>query len=147
MTVGHCSCPVTQQTPPKTCCSGSWKVNSGTGTSLTGERWLVPEALKCPSLCATIACCSCLSFCLCSTQSTKKPFGGSSTQTHTWGGGGSYGGSCHLRSHQPAQPFIQDPAMPPLPPPNTLAQLEEACRRLEEVSTKTTKQRYTGSSC
>lgn len=32
--------------------------------------------------------------------------------------------------------------MPPLPPPNTLAQLEEACRRLEEVSTKTTKPRY-----
>ncbi|XP_039979863.1 axin-2 isoform X2 [Xiphias gladius] len=73
-----------------------------------------------------------------STQSTKKSYGGSSTQTHTWGGGGSCG---HLRSHQPAQPFIQDPAMPPLPPPNTLAQLEEACRRLEEVSTKTTKQR------
>eukprot|EP00064_Thunnus_orientalis_P011135 superscaffoldBa00001579_g11165 len=73
-----------------------------------------------------------------STQSTKKSFGGSSTQTHTWGGGGSCG---HLRGHQPAQPFIQDPAMPPLPPPNTLAQLEEACRRLEEVSTKTTKQR------
>uniref|UniRef100_A0A3Q1EV40 Axin 2 (conductin, axil) n=1 Tax=Acanthochromis polyacanthus TaxID=80966 RepID=A0A3Q1EV40_9TELE len=74
-----------------------------------------------------------------STQSTKKSFGGSSAQTHTWGGGGSCG---HLRSHQPAQPFIQDPAMPPLPPPNTLAQLEEACRRLEEVSTKTTKQRF-----
>ncbi|TMS15137.1 Axin-2 [Larimichthys crocea] len=74
-----------------------------------------------------------------SNQSTKKSFGGSSTQTHTWGGGGSCG---HLRSHQPAQPFIQDPAMPPLPPPNTLAQLEEACRRLEEVSTKTTKQRH-----
>uniref|UniRef100_A0A3Q3WM13 Axin 2 n=1 Tax=Mola mola TaxID=94237 RepID=A0A3Q3WM13_MOLML len=73
-----------------------------------------------------------------SNQSTKKSFGGSSAQTHTWGGGGSCG---HLRSHQPAQPFIQDPAMPPLPPPNTLAQLEEACRRLEEVSTKTTKQR------
>lgn len=31
--------------------------------------------------------------------------------------------------------------MPPLPPPNTLAQLEEACRRLEEVS-KPPKQRY-----
>lgn len=31
--------------------------------------------------------------------------------------------------------------MPPLPPPNTLAQLEEACRRLEEVS-KPSKQRY-----
>uniref|UniRef100_A0A3B5BCR5 Axin-2-like n=1 Tax=Stegastes partitus TaxID=144197 RepID=A0A3B5BCR5_9TELE len=78
-----------------------------------------------------------------STQSTKKSFGGSSTQTHTWGGGGSCG---HLRSHQPAQPFIQDPAMPPLPPPNTLAQLEEACRRLEEVSTKTVKQRHPTSS-
>ncbi|KAM8845581.1 axin-2 isoform 1-T3 [Spinachia spinachia] len=74
-----------------------------------------------------------------SVQSVKKTFGGSSAQTHTWGGGGSCG---HLRSHQPAQPFIQDPAMPPLPPPNTLAQLEEACRRLGEVSTKTTKQRH-----
>uniref|UniRef100_A0A096LQ53 Axin 2 (conductin, axil) n=1 Tax=Poecilia formosa TaxID=48698 RepID=A0A096LQ53_POEFO len=71
-----------------------------------------------------------------SNQGAKK-FGGSSTQTHTWGGGGSCG---HLRSHQPAQPFIQDPAMPPLPPPNTLSQLEEACRRLEEVSTKIPKQ-------
>ncbi|XP_038556026.1 axin-2 [Micropterus salmoides] len=78
-----------------------------------------------------------------SNQSTKKSFGGSTTQTHTWGGGGSCG---HLRNHQPAQPFIQDPAMPPLPPPNTLAQLEEACRRLEEVSTKTTKQRHSTSS-
>ncbi|KAM3863516.1 axin-2 [Diretmus argenteus] len=79
-----------------------------------------------------------------STQSTKKSFGGgSSAQTHTWGGGGSCG---HLRSHQPAHPFIQDPAMPPLPPPNTLAQLEEACRRLEEVSTKTPKQRHSISS-
>lgn len=79
-----------------------------------------------------------------SAQSNKKSFGSSSTQTHIWGGGGSCG---HLRSHQPAQPFIQDPAMPPLPPPNTLAQLEEACRRLEEVSTKTTtKQRHSTSS-
>ncbi|XP_015242986.1 PREDICTED: axin-2-like [Cyprinodon variegatus] len=73
-----------------------------------------------------------------SNQSAKK-FGGSSTQTHTWGGGGSCG---HLRNHQPAQPFIQDPAMPPLPPPNTLSQLEEACRRLEEVSIKPPKQRH-----
>lgn len=32
--------------------------------------------------------------------------------------------------------------MPPLPPPNTLSQLEEACRRLEEVSTKPVKQRH-----
>ncbi|XP_019724268.1 axin-2-like [Hippocampus comes] len=79
-----------------------------------------------------------------STQSTKKSFGGSSAQTHTWGGGGN---CAHLRSHQPSQPFIQDPAMPPLPPPNTLAQLEEACRRLEEVSTtKSAKQRHSLSS-
>nr|XP_040047722.1 axin-2-like [Gasterosteus aculeatus aculeatus]XP_040047723.1 axin-2-like [Gasterosteus aculeatus aculeatus] len=74
-----------------------------------------------------------------SVQSVKKTFGGSSAQTHTWGGGGSCG---HLRSHQPAQPFIQDPAMPPPPPPNTLAQLEEACRRLGEVSIKPAKQRH-----
>lgn len=40
----------------------------------------------------------------------------------------------HARTAQPAHPFVQDPAMPPLPPPNTLAQLEEACRRLTEVS-------------
>ncbi|XP_076020751.1 LOW QUALITY PROTEIN: axin-2 [Genypterus blacodes] len=78
-----------------------------------------------------------------STQSTKKSFGGSSAQTHTWGGGGS---CAHLRGHQPAHPFIQDPAMPPLPPPNTLAQLEEACRRLEEVSIKPIKQRHSTSS-
>lgn len=78
-----------------------------------------------------------------STQSNRKAFGGSSAQTHTWGGGGSCG---HLRSHQPAQPFVQDPAMPPLPPPNTLSQLEEACRRLEEVSTKPIKQRCAESS-
>ncbi|KAG7249907.1 hypothetical protein CRUP_006458, partial [Coryphaenoides rupestris] len=72
-------------------------------------------------------------------QITKKSFGGSSGgPAHTWGGGGS---SALLRNHQPAHPFIQDPAMPPLPPPNTLAQLEEACRRLEEVSTKPSKQR------
>ncbi|KAL0993145.1 hypothetical protein UPYG_G00103810 [Umbra pygmaea] len=72
-----------------------------------------------------------------STQSTKKAYGGraATNQTHTWGGGGV---SAHHRTHQPAHPFIQDPAMPPLPPPNTLAQLEEACRRLEEVSVSTT---------
>uniref|UniRef100_A0A3Q2WSI6 Axin 2 n=1 Tax=Haplochromis burtoni TaxID=8153 RepID=A0A3Q2WSI6_HAPBU len=51
----------------------------------------------------------------------------------SWGGGG-IGNGAHLRGHHPGHPFIQDPAMPPLPPPNTLAQLEEACRRLEEVS-------------
>ncbi|KAL7860222.1 hypothetical protein AOLI_G00165710 [Acnodon oligacanthus] len=73
-----------------------------------------------------------------STQSTKKLYGPDSVRTHTWGGGGSSG---HLRVHQPAHPFVQDPAMPPLPPPNTLAQLEEACRRLEEVS-KPPKQRH-----
>ncbi|KAL2101090.1 hypothetical protein ACEWY4_002851 [Coilia grayii] len=65
-----------------------------------------------------------------------------SPRTPTWGGGGSSG---HLRAHQPAHPFVQDPTMPPLPPPDTLAQLEEACRRLEEVS-KPPKQRHSPSS-
>jgi len=37
-TVGPCSCPATQQTPPRMCCSGSWKVNGRAGTSLTGEQ-------------------------------------------------------------------------------------------------------------
>ncbi|KAK5640910.1 hypothetical protein RI129_009457 [Pyrocoelia pectoralis] len=32
----------------------------------------------------------------------------------------------------PAQPFIADPSMPPLPSPNTAIQLEEARRRLED---------------
>lgn len=68
---------------------------------------------------------------------SAEPPSASSPRTPTWGGGGS---SAHLRAHQPAHPFVQDPAMPPLPPPNTLAQLEEACRRLEEVS-KPPKQR------
>ncbi|MBN3314196.1 AXIN2 protein, partial [Atractosteus spatula] len=45
----------------------------------------------------------------------------------------------------PAGSGREDPAMPPLPPPNTLAQLEEACRRLEEVS-KPPKQRHSTSS-
>ncbi|XP_028324136.1 axin-2-like [Gouania willdenowi] len=58
-----------------------------------------------------------------------------------WGGGG-IGNGVHPRGHHPGHPFIQDPAMPPLPPPNTLAQLEEACRRLEEVSKPPKQQRH-----
>nr|XP_061844033.1 axin-2-like [Nerophis lumbriciformis] len=55
-------------------------------------------------------------------------------RTHSlWGEGGIDSG-IYLRGHHPGHPFIQDPAIPPLPPPNTLAQLEEACRRLKEVS-------------
>nr|XP_023507936.1 axin-2 [Equus caballus]XP_023507937.1 axin-2 [Equus caballus]XP_023507938.1 axin-2 [Equus caballus] len=54
---------------------------------------------------------------------------------HLWGGGNG-----HPRATPRAHPFAQDPAMPPLTPPNTLAQLEEACRRLAEVS-KPPKQR------
>ncbi|XP_015243706.1 PREDICTED: axin-2-like isoform X1 [Cyprinodon variegatus] len=65
-------------------------------------------------------------------------------RTNTWGGAGTCNGS-HLRGHHPGHPFIQDTAMPPLPPPNTLAQLEEACRRLEEVS-KPPKQRHSTAS-
>ncbi|XP_062362052.1 axin-2 isoform X2 [Cinclus cinclus] len=67
------------------------------------------------------------------TQSTKKAYSsdcakGAPGRHHPWGTGG------HPRGAQPAHPFVQDPAMPPLTPPNTLAQLEEACRRLAEVS-------------
>ncbi|XP_035387334.1 axin-2 isoform X1 [Electrophorus electricus] len=70
-----------------------------------------------------------------STQSTRKLYGSDSPALAGASGSG------HLRAPQPAHPFVQDPAMPPLPPPNTLAQLEEACRRLEEVS-KPPKQRH-----
>ncbi|XP_057392328.1 axin-2 isoform X2 [Balaenoptera acutorostrata] len=48
---------------------------------------------------------------------------------HLWAGGNG-----HPRTAPRAHPFTQDPAVPPLTPPNTLAQLEEACRRLAEVS-------------
>ncbi|KAF7711232.1 axin-2-like [Silurus meridionalis] len=65
-----------------------------------------------------------------------------SSKTPLWGGGGVGG---HARAHHPGHPFIQDPTMPPLSPPNTLTQLEEACRRLEEAS-KPTKQRHSASS-
>ncbi|MEJ1284051.1 axin 2 [Cricetulus griseus] len=51
------------------------------------------------------------------------------------------GANGHPRSVTRAHPFTQDPAMPPLTPPNTLAQLKEACRRLAEVS-KPPKQRH-----
>lgn len=135
--------PATPQTPRRTCCSGYSKVKDRAGTRLTGEdrsgasRLLISfselhVSKTTPPVFPRSA------------QSTKKTFGGPSAQTHTWGGGGS---CAHLRNHQPAQPFIQDPAMPPLPPPNTLAQLEEACRRLEEVSTKPSKQRYRNRVC
>ncbi|XP_047434258.1 axin-2-like isoform X2 [Mugil cephalus] len=78
-----------------------------------------------------------------STQGLKKsnPLDSKSLPVRTSWGGGGIGNGAHLRSHHPGHPFIQDPAMPPLPPPNTLAQLEEACRRLEEVS-KPPKQRH-----
>ncbi|XP_008841425.1 axin-2 isoform X2 [Nannospalax galili] len=76
-------------------------------------------------------------------QSAKKTYPLESARTspgervsrhHLWGGSG------HPRSTPRAHPFTQDPAVPPLTPPNTLAQLEEACRRLAEVS-KPQKQR------
>ncbi|XP_058417408.1 axin-2 isoform X3 [Diceros bicornis minor] len=77
-------------------------------------------------------------------QSTKKAYPLESARLspaeragrhHLWGGS-----SGHPRATPRAHPFTQDPAMPPLTPPNTLAQLEEACRRLAEVS-KPPKQR------
>ncbi|KAM7069092.1 axin-2 isoform 1-T4 [Molossus nigricans] len=79
-----------------------------------------------------------------SAQSTKKAYPLESARVapaeragrhHLWGGS-----SGHPRAAARAHPFTQDPAMPPLTPPNTLAQLEEACRRLAEVS-KPPKQR------
>lgn len=91
-----------------------------------------------------------LSFCflsahsLFSAQSTKKAYplesarsspGERASRHHLWGGN-----SGHPRTTPRAHLFTQDPAMPPLTPPNTLAQLEEACRRLAEVS-KPPKQR------
>lgn len=77
-------------------------------------------------------------------QSTKKAYplessraspGEQVSRHHLWGSSG------HSRTAPRTHPFAQDPAMPPLSPPNTLAQLEEACRRLAEVS-KPSKQRY-----
>nr|KAF6308737.1 axin 2 [Pipistrellus kuhlii] len=83
----------------------------------------------------------------CGAQSTKKaspaepvrgpPAAERPGRHHLWGGGG---GGGHSRAAARAHLFAQDPAMPPLTPPNTLAQLEEACRRLAEVS-KPPKQR------
>lgn len=123
--------PGKQTTEPAQVSQVGWRARLGSA------RLRLP---RCVSLLSRHRAGGLISFSLlpCSNQGNRKAFGGSSAQTHTWGGGGSCG---HLRSHQPAQPFVQDPAMPPLPPPNTLSQLEEACRRLEEVSTKTTKQR------
>ncbi|XP_066522467.1 axin-2-like [Hoplias malabaricus] len=78
-----------------------------------------------------------------SSQSLKKTHPtDSSSKSTLWGGGGV---SAHVRGHHPGHPFVQDPTMPPLPPPNTLTQLEEACRRLEEAS-KPAKQRHSTSS-
>ncbi|XP_030064321.1 axin-2 [Microcaecilia unicolor] len=70
----------------------------------------------------------------CTSECTRGPATERTGRHHHCGGNGL------PRSIQPAHPFVQDPAMPPLTPPNTLAQLEEACRRLSEVS-KPQKQR------
>ncbi|XP_012588423.1 PREDICTED: axin-2 isoform X2 [Condylura cristata] len=60
---------------------------------------------------------------------SRAPLAERSGRHHLWGGS-----SGHPRATPRAHPFTQDPAVPPLAPPNTLAQLEEACRRLTEVS-------------
>ena len=76
-----------------------------------------------------------------SAQSTKRAYplecarASPAGRHHLWAGGNG-----HPRTAPRAHPFTQDPAVPPLTPPNTLAQLEEACRRLAEVS-KPPKQR------
>lgn len=131
-------------TPPtarRTSGSGSWRARGRASTSPTGRAQAcslhLPSASRRPSFPAD---------CLCpnSAQGPKKssPLDSKTlpSRTHSSWGGGGVGSGPHLRGHHPGHPFIQDPAMPPLPPPNTLAQLEEACRRLEEVS-KPQKQR------
>ncbi|XP_055264742.1 axin-2 isoform X2 [Moschus berezovskii] len=80
-----------------------------------------------------------------SAQSTKRAYLTESARAspaeragrhHLWGGS-----TGHPRAVPRAHPACtQDSAVPPLTPPNTLAQLEEACRRLAEVS-KPPKQR------
>ncbi|XP_058140576.1 axin-2 isoform X2 [Dasypus novemcinctus] len=73
-----------------------------------------------------------------SAQSSKKAYPVESARTapgeragrhHLWGGS-----SGHPRTAPRAHPSTQDSALSPLTQPNTLAQLEEACRRLIEVS-------------
>ncbi|XP_032285440.1 axin-2 isoform X1 [Halichoerus grypus] len=79
-----------------------------------------------------------------SAQSTKKAYPLESARASPAERAGRHqllgGGNGHARSAPRAPAFTQDPVMPPLTPPNTLAQLEEACRRLAEVS-KPPKQR------
>lgn len=79
-----------------------------------------------------------------SAQSTKKAYPLESARASPAERAGRHhllgGSNGHPRAAPRAHPFTQDPAMPPLTPPNTLAQLEEACRRLAEVS-KPPKQR------
>ncbi|XP_040496293.1 axin-2 isoform X2 [Ursus maritimus] len=77
-------------------------------------------------------------------QSTKKAYPLESSRASPAERAGRHpllgGSNGHPRAAPRAHPFTQDPTMPPLTPPNTLAQLEEACRRLAEVS-KPPKQR------
>uniref|UniRef100_A0A452V793 Axin 2 n=1 Tax=Ursus maritimus TaxID=29073 RepID=A0A452V793_URSMA len=79
-----------------------------------------------------------------SAQSTKKAYPLESSRASPAERAGRHpllgGSNGHPRAAPRAHPFTQDPTMPPLTPPNTLAQLEEACRRLAEVS-KPPKQR------
>ncbi|PSN42646.1 hypothetical protein C0J52_08695 [Blattella germanica] len=58
------------------------------------------------------------------------------------------GGACPGGAWGPAQPFVADPSMPPLPLPHTPTQLEEARRRLleEEGRAKAGRQRFGPSS-
>jgi hypothetical protein len=60
---------------------------------------------------------------------------------------GSTGGAGPGGAWGPAQPFVADPSMPPLPVPHTDTQLEEARRRLleEDGRPKTMRQRYLAS--
>ncbi|MEE6506894.1 hypothetical protein FKM82_007891 [Ascaphus truei] len=68
----------------------------------------------------------------CTKNASSEPTRASSAERparhHAWVANG------HPKNLQPSHPLPQDPAVLPLIPPNTLAQLEEACRRLTEAS-------------
>ncbi|KAJ9597773.1 hypothetical protein L9F63_011381 [Diploptera punctata] len=76
---------------------------------------------------------------------SRKPTGAYSTSRSGSLERGSSGGACPSGAWGPAQPFVADPSMPPLPLPHTPTQLEEARRRLlleEESRAKAGRQRF-----
>ncbi|XP_021931929.1 axin isoform X2 [Zootermopsis nevadensis] len=82
------------------------------------------------------------------TRHSRKPTAAYSTSRSGSLERGSNGGVGPGGAWGPAQPFVADPSMPPLPLPHTATQLEEARRRLleEEGRSKAARQRFAISS-